>query len=261
MSCHGAILCLSATVSVACSHTIYDFFPDEGNGEAPGSGGDCSSGECTTSGTGGDSGETTTDTGTGGGASTATGGTQGSGGNSDSEETAGVETGATTDSLYEPASCLSDLFPNSPPLFSLRFVDSGNCIAQGEEVALQPDITGNSIVTKECTQEDDEHWVILPFPYARAYRNQSSNMNLEVRFASPEAGTPVVLFAPHGSYNQRFARLDENDDGFLLSARHIIEAMCLTEVDGAVEIWPCNPAGPGQRIELVACSSFDTGTE
>jgi len=88
-----------------------------------------------------------------------------------------------------------------------------------------------------------------------SYRNESVGMNLDVRYAAPTAGTPLVLYAPHPVYNQRFGQTLTTEGDFLLYALHA-STMCLTEVSGVVEIWPCNPAAAAQHLELVDCADI-----
>jgi hypothetical protein len=80
-------------------------------------------------------------------------------------------------------------------------------------------------------------------------------MNLDVRYAAPTAGTPLVLYAPHPAYNQRFGQTLTTEGDFLLAPLHA-STMCLTEIDGGVEIWPCNPTVPAQHLELVECADI-----
>jgi len=140
-------------------------------------------------------------------------------------------------------------------LYMLRFTESGNCLGRGAFTALGTD-PGYFIETHVCTQRPRDAWVAIDQGGgAFSYRNESVGMNLDVRYAAPTAGTPLVLYAPHPVYNQRFGQTITTEGGLLLSPLHAA-TMCLTEVGTGVEIWPCNPAVPAQHLEVVDCADI-----
>ncbi len=234
-----AIACLSMTVFVACSNTVYDFFP-EGANPSTGTGGGCAVAGCTT----GFGATATSDS----GSETTNGGPSGSGGHSIDTGSAGAPPNEDTDA------CMSKVFPDAPMLL-IRFTQSGNCIRKGDPIPLGED-TGFAIETGACTQAPEGMWTANPYPYALSFRNEAVNLNLDVQFSSPAGGTPLVLYDPHPGYNQRFGKLGETASSFLLSPR-FTQDMCLTEINGRVEIWPCNSAVGGQLIEFVDCELAD----
>ena len=227
--------CLFLAVSVACSNTVYDFFPEE-EGPETGSGGMCGQGDCTTGTT--DSGGSGGTGGTGGVTETGSGGLMGEGGD--------LGSGG-----GDP--CQSRLFPETP-LQLLRFVESGNCILRGEETVFIYD-PGFTVVTGPCSMDPGALWSVRPYASAQAYRNEDTNLNLDVRFSGYTEGTPLVLFSPHGSFNQRFQNVFPDDSGVLLAAKNT-SGMCLMEVNAGVEIWPCDATLAAQRIETVSCEDM-----
>lgn len=219
-----------ALVTVAlicgCSHTVYDLFP--GSSDPVGTGGGCEVGDC-------GSGDTDPyNYGDGDGDST------------------GLPGGASGEDHNK---CEPTLLTGQP-LYAVRFAQSGKCILQGEPTLIGTD-PANLIVTGECSQAREALWVVLADNYnALQFRNEASNLNLDVRYAAPTSGTPLVLFEPHALYNQRFLRTQESDTRFKLSPRHA-EQQCLTEVQGGVEIWPCNPTATTQQLELLDCAALN----
>ena len=84
------------------------------------------------------------------------------------------------------------------------------------------------------------------------FRNESTNLNLDVRFASPNEGTPIVLYQPHRLYNQRFTLKAGQNGTFKLSPLHAPE-MCLAEVEASLELAPCTVGFNEQSFRRVGC--------
>lgn len=237
-------LCLTGLTGVACSETIYDFFPPEGSSD--GTGGDCTSDSCGSASGGATGGDSGTDSSTTEGGST-----------SETSATTAETTGYAGDpNTDEPLDSCTSVTIEGEPLQMLRFTQSGNCIGRGVATILGGQ-AGYLVTTQPCTQRPRDAWVVLDEPGGvMTFRNESVGMNLDVRFAAPTGGTPLVLFLPHPAYNQRFGKVIENETDFQLAPQHAV-TMCLTEVGGGVEIWPCNAAALAQHIELVACEDIE----
>ncbi len=225
-----------------CSQTIYDFFPPTQSGGN--TGGACITPECAPS-SGGNSGDVTSDSGTSEGGNGAT-----------TSNTSSGETGYAGEPMEEEPldSCTSVALPGEA-LYMLRFTQSGNCLGRGAFTTLGTD-PGYLIETHACTRRPRDAWVpVDQGGGAFSYRNESVGMNLDVRYAAPTAGTPLVLYVPHPSYNQHFGPTITAEGDLLLAPLHA-STMCLTEVGNAVEIWPCNPAAPTQHLEIVDCADI-----
>jgi hypothetical protein len=138
-------------------------------------------------------------------------------------------------------------------LIRLVATASGLCVSQGA-----PTIIGDSpafeIELATCEVETAQFWSLVASSGGLwQIHNEAAAMNLDVRFADTTDGTPLVLFDPHGLYNQRFYVIPASGDSFQLAPRHTT-GKCLEVRDGDLEIWPCSSSEPNQRFMQIACN-------
>ncbi|HSC89202.1 MAG TPA: hypothetical protein VLC09_18095 [Polyangiaceae bacterium] len=87
------------------------------------------------------------------------------------------------------------------------------------------------------------------------FRHEISSDNLDVRLASSDDGATLVLFDPHGLYNQRFFSRPLATPGQMqLAPRHIPDK-CLALRGDQLELWPCDSAAADQIFELPRCGA------
>ncbi len=131
-------------------------------------------------------------------------------------------------------------------------VPSGFCIAQGGPILLasQP---GFEAVLQECDALRWQHWTMLAGEQGYLeIQNENARMNLDVKYAATDDGTPAVLFAPHLLYNQLFSLRPVTTDTFQLAPRHV-PGKCLEARGTELEIWPCDNTKLEQTFQRIAC--------
>lgn len=136
-------------------------------------------------------------------------------------------------------------------LVKLRFLESGMCLTPGPDIEIG-DATGRRVELEPCQQDEAQYWIIVTDAFgAWEIRNEMTQMNLDIEFAATDDGTPLVLFEPHSLFNQRFAPLGDGMS-MRLQPRSTYYS-CLTQVERAVSIWPCDFQAADQEVEIVAC--------
>lgn len=218
-----ALLAGSALLS-ACTETPYSFFPV--SSPPPGTGGTVASGGAAAV----------------GGAS---GGTLAAGG-SPSGGMVGQAGAAPTDD------CVS-VVDSAQTTIQLK-APSGLCVTAGSYAPLLGEVS-YAVVMQECAGQLGQRWTIEEMEYgALVFANEAVRLNLDVRFAASDDGTPAVLFTQHKLYNQRFVQLAGQAGTFKLSPLHTPDK-CLSERGVGLELWPCDPAVTDQLFEVIACDA------
>lgn len=154
------------------------------------------------------------------------------------------------DGAVAPPRCESRIDPERETV-RLSLVASGHCVAMG---AYAPLFGGESYLVdlSDCSGDVLQLWTVLEMESgARVFQSEASGFNLDVRFSSPESGTPTVLYTAHMNYNQRFSPLPVSG-GFKLSPLHALDK-CLSERDGALALWPCDDLAEDQKFSLLSC--------
>jgi len=214
-----------ALCALACTETPYQFFPQSGPGP--------SSGGAQGSGTGGL-------TGGSGGVPAGAGGALGMGGD------------------LAASDCQSVLEPTRTA-YQLQ-TSSGRCVSLGEYAPLLGEVAF-AVVIDECTGALGQRWTMEAMEYgAIVFSSEGVVLNLDVRFAASDDGTPVVLYTPHRLYNQRFVQITAEDGTFTLSPLHA-QTKCLSERGNGLELWPCDAAATDQTFELIACDAGSAESE
>lgn len=184
----------------------------------------------------------------------ATGGaTDGSGGTASPGTGGQMQAGGDFNHPGDPTECQAS---RDAELELIRLVatESGLCVSQGA-----PTVIGDSpayeIELLACAVQTAQFWSLVGTSGGlwQIY-NEAAAMNLDVRFADTSDGTPLVLFDPHGLYNQRFYVIPASGDSFQLAPRHTT-GKCLEVRDGELEIWPCSSSEPNQRFMQIACNN------
>lgn len=215
---------LAGALLLGCTETPYSFFPII----APpaGSGGDPSGGA----------------TGSGGSGSSS-GGMPASGG-ADSGGSIGQGGEAPTDE------CQSAVDPARTTV-QLRAA-SGLCVTAGSYAPLLGE-AAFAVVLLPCAGELGQRWTIEQMEYgAIVFANEAVILNLDVRFAASDDGTPAVLYTQHRLYNQRFVQLSQEAGTFKLSPLHTPDK-CMSERGAGLELWPCDDAVADQTFEILRC--------
>jgi len=221
-------LALGGALLLACTETPYSFFPIV----APpaGTGGVASGGA------------------TSGGGPSASGGVGATGGSA-SGGTIGQAGAPPTDD------CVSVVDPVRTTI-QLK-APSGLCVTAGSYAPLLGEVS-YAVVMQECAGQLGQRWTLEEMEYgALVFANEAVRLNLDVRFAASDDGTPAVLFTPHRLYNQRFVQLSGEGGTFKLSPLHTPEK-CLSERGVGLELWPCEPTLTDQTFEIIACDATAT---
>jgi len=220
MSCLGAVLLL------ACTETPYSFFqlpPGSSTGGSVATGGDA----------------------LGSGGAGASGGTGATG---------GLSSGGSLGLGGEPGveACESVVDPTRTTI-QLRTA-SGLCVTTGDYAPLLGE-DAFAVVLRACKGEVGQRWTLEEMEYgAIVFTSEAVLLNLDVRFAASDDGTPAVLYTPHRLYNQRFVELSAEAGTFKLQPLHT-PTKCLSERTSGLELWPCDPDGTDQVFEIIACDA------
>jgi hypothetical protein len=133
---------------------------------------------------------------------------------------------------------------------------TGLCVSTGEYTPLLGEVSF-AVVLQECQGTLGQRWTIEEMEYgAIVFASEAVVLNLDVRFAAADDGTPVVLYTPHRLYNQRFVQVSAEGGTFKLSPLHAT-TKCLSERGAGLELWPCDDAATDQTFEIVACDVTD----
>ncbi len=138
----------------------------------------------------------------------------------------------------------------------IRNVLSGHCLGQGAP-AVQVQDPAFEMVLGSCADEDKQIFeVIAKDSSSYELRNLATDYDVDVRWASTDDGTTLVLHAPTGNFNQLFFFLPLGTTGQVqLAPRHALGDKCFALRSGRLELWPCDPNAADQAFELLACSS------
>jgi len=220
---------LGAIFALACTETPYSFFPLPA--PTPGTGGTVA---------------------TGGG--TVTGGASSGG----SPAAGGAESGGSLgQGGDQPMTDCTSMADPTRTTIQLR-ASSGRCVSAGDYAPLLGEVSF-AVVMRECAGELGQLWTLEEMEYgALVFANELVTLNLDVRFAASDDGTPAVLFTQHRLYNQRFVQLSQEAGTFKLSPLHTPDK-CMSERGAGLELWPCETAVTDQTFEIIACdaTSFD----
>lgn len=223
--------CIFLSALLGCAETAYEFFPtseenvdviDDGDGDGDDVAIDCSDPEA-----------------------------------ADSAECLGEDP---DDTYWEDAGEVQDELPGddcrsarNPGLDVVRIsvANEDLCVTRGAEMIISS--TTNYFTTLEpCAENAGQMWTIGVGPaLAWEIRNDSVNMNLDILYADPAPGTPVVLYRAHDLPNQRFTQIRHSDGSFSLAPR-LTMGLCITKVESSLENLPCDDS-PEQRFELLSC--------
>ncbi|HYJ08384.1 MAG TPA: RICIN domain-containing protein [Polyangiaceae bacterium] len=137
-----------------------------------------------------------------------------------------------------------------------RFILSGEtgCLRRGEATT----VFGNPAFTTELSADCSTaraQWDLTPaLAGSFTLRNVDTQLSLDVRTAADAPGTPIVLYEPTTFDNQRFWLRERTSNRFELAPLHA-PSLCAEARSGAVEIWPCDEAEPGQvfRFARLSC--------
>lgn len=223
--------CLGATFALACTETPYSFFqqpPPVGSGGLEATGGAPAASGGTSSGSGG------------------SGGVVGSG---------GLGSGGSLGLGGAPAgdACESSVDPTRTAI-QLR-ASSGLCVSVGGYAPLLGE-EAFAVVLRECVGAVSQRWTLEEMEYGSlVFSSENVQLNLDVRFAASEDGTPAVLYTPHRLYNQRFVPLSEEGGSFKLSPLHTPDK-CMSERAAGLELWPCDPAATDQTFDIITCDAI-----
>lgn len=151
-----------------------------------------------------------------------------------------------------PETCTSEL---DPDLETTRLVleASGQCVGAGAATTLGND-PAYLMEVGTCDGSGAQLWTLmLDETGLLEVRNEMTNFNLDVRFASSEDGTPAILYRAHQLYNQRFLqRPTASGESYRLEARHAADK-CLSYRVGRIELWPCDPTADDQLFRTESC--------
>ncbi len=126
------------------------------------------------------------------------------------------------------------------------------CVAQGIYSPLLGD-PAYATALLPCEKSLAQLWKISVMDDgALEFRNQAVDLNLDVRFAASDDGTPTVLFTPHQLYNQRFTVLEGQDGTFKLSPLHA-PTKCITRQDDTLLLLPCEGESSDQSFIRKTC--------
>lgn len=106
-----------------------------------------------------------------------------------------------------------------------------------------------------CAADIDQVWAFSTLPGGGLeVRHEATDMNLDVRFAATDDGTPIGLFAPHQFQNQSFAVIaSASGDGTFKLAPLNALTKCLTEQDGTLVLLPCAAGLNEQSFRRLTC--------
>lgn len=226
-----------------CGQTDYDLFT-----ALPVTGGD---GDSVTTAGGSPSGG---ETGSTGGQGSASGGGSGSSPSCDSGDACGADTGGAMGlggALPPPMQCLSESRPGFG-LVQLQMQGSGLCVVPGEAITIVG-TPAHEVTVQSCEDLPEQYWTVLMDFQQQTweFRNESLGMNLDIQFGADTTGAPALLYDPHQLYNQRFFA-NIQDEGMRIRPSNSLDK-CLTQVDTAMLLNPCNSEEPNQLIRVIPC--------
>jgi hypothetical protein len=215
----GAVTLVGLCATLACTDTPYLFLVEVGGtgGVLVGAGGLGCSGSCSTGGSGGG-------------------------------VSAPTEGGAPGEA---PLDCSSHITSG------LRVVQiqtsAGLCVQQGILSPLAGE-TAFSVVVGPCDWEARTTLWTTRIDQDGVYeiRSESTNFNLDVRYAASSDGTPLVLYSPHQLYNQRYSVVTAPEETVKMVPLHA-PLQCVTQVNSGLQIWPCAASTVEQRFRIVSC--------
>lgn len=175
-------------------------------------------------------------------------GCAGGDGNGSGDETSATGGSRTTP---EPSETCESASAPDVSLVRLQLTNSENCVSVGAFTELVSDPAYETALAS-CAATAAFWFSMRGDDTSREIRSEATDYNVDVRFAASQAGTRVVLYAPHALYNQRFRVSPVAGESFRLSPLHA-PTQCLSERSGTLEIWPCDESDVSQTFRKLSC--------